>query len=168
MSARLLLVLGFGAVLGLGGCTESETEPEPPPPPQCLDADGIVPGLGASVAGVSFCLGETAEVLRAHLGAEGSSADLGAAGLRLSWSDPDLVATLFDDAVGALQLGADFAGTGPGAVGLGAEPEAVQAEFGEPVVEPFGQAWLYDDAGIGFQWLDGAVVRIQLYAPRGG
>lgn len=145
----------FVVLLAVAGCGE----------PPCLDADGIVPGVGASTDGASFCLGDSAEILRKRLGDEASSADLGRAGLRMRWGEPDFVGTLTTDAVTALQLGASFVGTTPEGVGVGAGEAAVRAEFGEPTVDLFGGAWLYDDAGIGFQWSDGAVVRVHLYAP---
>ena len=133
--------------------------------PPCLDDDGVVPGVGASMDGASLCVGDSAELLRGRLGDEAATADLGpTVGLRLTWAEPDVVGTLIADSASALQLGAGFVGETAGGVGVGASEEAVRAEFGDPAVEPFTGSWVYAGDGIGFQWADGAVARIHLLA----
>ena len=136
---------------------------------QCLDEDGIVPGVGVSEAGSSLCLGDPWTTVDKRLGEPAATSDLQGAGVRLTWSEPALIGyvTSQDEAgtVDAVQLGAGVvARTGVG-TGLGSDEAAVRAEFGDPLLDPMLGAWLYPSDGIAFQWQDGAVSSIHLYAP---
>jgi hypothetical protein len=158
MSPRSVLFLTLLAMTTTTGCVG-----------QCLDEDGIVPGVGVSEAGASLCLDEPWPTVDKRLGAPATTSDLQGAGVRLTWSEPALVGYVTSqDEVGTvsgLQLSAGVTALTAGGVGLGSDDAAVRAEFGDPLLDPLLGGWLYLSDGIGFQWDGGAVSAIHLFVP---
>lgn len=154
------LAIGMMVMLWLGatGCVG-----------QCLDEDGIVPGVGVAQDGESLCLGDAWETVDKRLGEADVTSDLQAAGVRLTWAAPPVVGHVSsqDEAglVTGIQLGASVTARTPGGVGIGSDEAAVRSEFGEPVLDPMLGAWLYPGSGIAFQWSEGAVTTMHLSPP---
>ncbi len=147
------------ALVGTSGCVG-----------QCLDEDGIVPGVGAAQDGQSLCVGDAWETVDKRLGEAVTTSDLQTAGVRLTWAEPPLTGHVSsqDEAgvVTSVQLGASVTVQTAGGVGIGSDEATVRAEFGEPTLDPMLGGWLYPASGVAFQWTDGTVSKVHLSSPR--
>ncbi len=155
----LLLLLAAG--LGLVGC------PGGADPNNCVGEPAIVPGVGVRTAQGQWCLDAPASAIDQTVGAAQSPWDLGGVGLRAAYPGHHL-STLYSNGDNSPRLTAIYLDEGvaaqtEGGVGLGSDGAAVRAEFGDPVIDPFGGDWWYRDQGIAFTVIDNRVIRIQLF-----
>ena len=154
----LCLTAGAAALvlLPLGACEEEAPVPV------------LEPGGGITRDGGSVRIGATVAELEAELGALGPTHDLGAAGRHFAYDDAHVAGLLSgvgtSGLVSTLYIAAAAGGRTPDGLGFGSSREEVEAVHGDPERDGFFGAWMYPEAGIGFEWEDDHVVRVVIFA----
>ena len=174
MSAPRITIF-LALLLGSAACGSDSAVSDPagsdPKPDAASGASGaaVTPGSGVRAADKDLLLGATLSSLREGFGDPSDKRDMGALGLRISYPYLHLSAMLVGSGDGAVVRSITaHPGFDEGAAEkrwLGATEEAVEAELGEPVRDPFLGGWWYRGRGIAFEMKDGAVAGLTVFAP---